>query len=193
MAARRSYEGDVEVSEAIDFANYYADSFSDPAFYDGTTFEPYGTIVVTPPWNFPFAIPCGGVLAALMAGNTVILKPASATTLTGWVLANCLWNAGIPRDVLQFVACPGSVGRKLLTDDRTGGVILTGGWDTARMFLGWKPEMRLFAETSGKNALDHHRRRRSRPGGQGPGEERLRPLRPEMLRRLAGHRRSRGL
>lgn len=147
------FEGDVEVSEAIDFANYYADGFSDPAFFDGSDFEPFGTVVVTPPWNFPFAIPCGGVLSALMAGNTVILKPASATTLTGWVLANCLWNAGIPRDVLQFVACPGSVGRMLLTDERTGGVILTGGRDTARMFLGWKPEMRLFAETSGKNAL----------------------------------------
>jgi RHH-type proline utilization regulon transcriptional repressor/proline dehydrogenase/delta 1-pyrroline-5-carboxylate dehydrogenase len=152
-AGKAISEGDVEVSEAIDFANYYAASFSDPAFNDGTTFEPYGTIVVTPPWNFPFAIPCGGVLAALMAGNTVILKPASATTLTGWILANCLWDAGIPREVLQFVACPGSVGRKLLTDDRTGGVILTGGWETAKMFLGWKPELRLFAETSGKNAL----------------------------------------
>jgi RHH-type proline utilization regulon transcriptional repressor/proline dehydrogenase/delta 1-pyrroline-5-carboxylate dehydrogenase len=147
------FEGDVEITEAIDFANYYAESFSNPDLFDGTDFEPYGTIVVTPPWNFPFAIPCGGVLAALMAGNTVILKPATATTLTGWVLANCLWNAGIPRDVLQFVACPGAVGKKLLTDERTGGVILTGGWDTARMFLGWKPEMRLFAETSGKNAL----------------------------------------
>jgi RHH-type proline utilization regulon transcriptional repressor/proline dehydrogenase/delta 1-pyrroline-5-carboxylate dehydrogenase len=152
-AGKAIVEGDVEVSEAIDFANYYANSFSDPALADGTRLEPYGTIVVTPPWNFPFAIPCGGVLAALMAGNTVILKPASATILTGWVLANCLWDAGIPREVLQFVACPGSVGRKLLTDDRTGGVILTGGWDTAKMFLAWKPELRLFAETSGKNAL----------------------------------------
>ena len=152
-AGKAVAEGDVEVSEAIDFANYYADGFSDPAFFDGSEFEPLGTVVVTPPWNFPFAIPCGGVLAALMAGNTVILKPASATTLTGWVLATCLWNAGIPRDVLQFLACPGAVGRKLLTDARTGGVVLTGGWDTARMFLGWKPEMRLFAETSGKNAL----------------------------------------
>jgi RHH-type proline utilization regulon transcriptional repressor/proline dehydrogenase/delta 1-pyrroline-5-carboxylate dehydrogenase len=146
-------EGDVEVSEAIDFANYYADGFSDPAFSDGVAFTPLGTVVVTPPWNFPFAIPCGGVLAALMAGNTVILKSASATTLTGWVLANCLWNAGIPRDVLQFIACPGTVGRKLLSDDRVGGVILTGGWDTAHMFLGWRPSLRLFAETSGKNAL----------------------------------------
>lgn len=147
------FEADVEVSEAIDFANYYALGFQDPAFADGVSFEPYGTIVVTPPWNFPFAIPCGGVLAALMAGNTVILKPASATALTGWVLANCLWNAGIPREVLQFVTCPGAVGRKLVTDPRVGGVILTGGWETARMFLGWKPELRLFAETSGKNSL----------------------------------------
>ncbi len=146
-------EGDVEVSEAIDFANYYAAAFADPAFHDGSKFDPLGTVVVTPPWNFPFAIPCGGVLAALMAGNTVILKPASATVLTGWLLANCLWDAGIPRDVLQFLPCSGEVGRQLLTDPRCDAVVLTGGWDTARMFLGWKPEMRLFAETSGKNAL----------------------------------------
>jgi RHH-type proline utilization regulon transcriptional repressor/proline dehydrogenase/delta 1-pyrroline-5-carboxylate dehydrogenase len=152
-AGKAVAEGDVEVSEAVDFANYYANGFSDPAWFDGTDFEPFGTIVVTPPWNFPFAIPCGGVLAALMAGNTVILKPASATTLTGWILAKCLWEAGIPREVLQFVACPGAVGRQLLSDPRCGGVVLTGGWDTARMFLGWKPGMRLFAETSGKNAL----------------------------------------
>lgn len=152
-AGKAVFEADVEVSEAIDFANYYADGFSNPAFFDGSDFTPYGSIVVTPPWNFPFAIPCGGVLAALMSGNTVILKPASATALTGWILAQCLWEAGIPREVLQFVCCPGTVGRKLLTDNRCGGVVLTGGWDTAKMFLGWKPEMRLFAETSGKNAL----------------------------------------
>jgi RHH-type transcriptional regulator, proline utilization regulon repressor / proline dehydrogenase / delta 1-pyrroline-5-carboxylate dehydrogenase len=152
-AGKAVTEGDVEVSEAVDFANYYADAFSDPAFFDGSAFEPLGTVVVTPPWNFPFAIPCGGVLAALVAGNTVILKPATATTLTGWVLADCLWQAGIPREVLQFTPCANEAGRKLITDPRTGGVILTGGHDTARMFLGWKPELRLFAETSGKNAL----------------------------------------
>ncbi len=152
-AGKAIAEADVEVSEAIDFANYYTDRFSDPAFFDGSSFEPFGSIVVTPPWNFPFAIPCGGVLAALMAGNTVILKPASATALTGWVLAECLWQAGIPQEVLQFLCCKGNAGRKLLTDPRCGGVVLTGGWDTARLFLSWKPELRLFAETSGKNAL----------------------------------------
>ncbi len=150
---KAALEADVEVSEAIDFASYYALGFQDLAFSDGTAFQPFGTVVVTPPWNFPFAIPCGGVLAALMAGNTVILKPASATALTGWVLANCLWEAGVPREVLQFVTCSGEVGRKLITDPRVGGVILTGGWETAKMFLGWKPDLRLFAETSGKNAL----------------------------------------
>lgn len=152
-AGKAASEGDVEVSEAIDFANYYAAAMSGPAFSDGAVFTPLGTVVVTPPWNFPFAIPCGGVLAALMAGNTVILKPASATALTGWVLADALWDAGVPREVLQFLTCAGKEGRQLLTDPRCGGVILTGGWDTARMFLGWKPEMKLFAETSGKNAL----------------------------------------
>lgn len=152
-AGKAAYEGDVEVTEAIDFANYYADSLRAPGFDDGSAFTPFGTVVVTPPWNFPFAIPCGGVLAALAAGNTVIFKPASATALTGWILARSLWAAGIPREVLQFFTCPGNIGRELLTDPRTGSVVLTGAYETARMFLDWQPQMRLFAETSGKNAL----------------------------------------
>lgn len=152
-AGKAVTEGDVEVSEAIDFANYYAGSFSHPAFHDGTSFAPLGTVVVTPPWNFPFAIPCGGVLAALMAGNTVIFKPAPSTALTGWLLAEALWDAGVPTDVLQFLSCDPSLGRNLLTDPRCNGVVLTGSWNTARMFLNWQPDMKLFAETSGKNAL----------------------------------------
>jgi len=147
-------EADSEVSEAIDFANYYADSLNDPAFFDGTTPKAMGTIVITPPWNFPFAIPCGGVLAALMAGNSVILKPASEAVLSSWTMIQTLWKAGIPKENLQFVMCADrSAGRKLLTDPRCSGVILTGGYSTARMFQDWRPKMRLFAETSGKNAL----------------------------------------
>ena len=152
-AGKAVFEADVEVTEAIDFANYYANRMQDPGWEDGSAFQPFGTVVVTPPWNFPFAIPCGGVLAALAAGNTVILKPASATALTGWILAECLWAAGIPREVLQFITCPGSVGRAMLSDARVGAVVLTGAYETARMFLDWRPDMRLFAETSGKNAL----------------------------------------
>ncbi|MBT8037913.1 MAG: bifunctional proline dehydrogenase/L-glutamate gamma-semialdehyde dehydrogenase [Verrucomicrobiae bacterium] len=147
-------EADGEVSEAIDFANYYADSMSDPAFFDGTESKALGVVVITPPWNFPFAIPCGGVLAALMAGNTVILKPASEAVLCSWVMVELLWKAGIPKEVLQFVMCADrSAGQQLVSDERTSGVILTGGYATARMFQDWKPEMRLFAETSGKNSL----------------------------------------
>ena len=151
---KAAIEADSEVSEAIDFANYYAESMSDPAFFDGTTPKALGTIVITPPWNFPFAIPCGGVLAALMAGNSVILKPASEAVLCSWVMIKILWKAGVPKEVLQFVMVAGrGAGQKLLTDDRCSGVILTGGYSAARMFQGWKPEMKLFAETSGKNSL----------------------------------------
>ena len=147
-------EADGEVSEAIDFATYYADSMSDPAFFDGTVPKALGTIVITPPWNFPFAIPCGGVLAALMAGNSVILKPASEAVLSSWEMIKVLWRAGVPKDVLQFVMVGDrGAGQKLLTDDRCSGVILTGGYSTAKMFQDWKPEMKLFAETSGKNSL----------------------------------------
>ena len=63
-------------------------------------------VVVTPPWNFPLSIPAGGVLAALAAGNAVILKPAPEAVLVGWWLARCLWDAGVPRDVLQFLPVP---------------------------------------------------------------------------------------
>ncbi|HRV91718.1 MAG TPA: aldehyde dehydrogenase family protein, partial [Anaerolineae bacterium] len=110
--------------------------------------------VVTPPWNFPLAIPAGGVLAALMAGNAVILKPAPEATLVGWELAQAFWQAGIPKNVLQFLPCPDNeVGQKLVTDSRVGGVILTGSLATAKLFQGWQPDMRLMAETSGKNSL----------------------------------------
>ncbi|MGJ8632624.1 MAG: proline dehydrogenase family protein [Luteolibacter sp.] len=149
-AGKSIMEGDAELSEAIDFANYYARSIES----DGAELKPFGTVLVTPPWNFPFAIPCGSVLAALVAGNTVILKPAPETVLTAWVMVQALWRAGIPRDVLQFLPCPDNeLGQSLVTDDRVGAVVLTGGHETAEMFLGWKPELRLFAETSGKNSL----------------------------------------
>ena len=149
-AGKAVAEADAEISEAIDFANYYARRIQT----DGARLVPFGTVLVTPPWNFPYAIPCGGVLAALVAGNTVILKPAPESILTAWVMVRALWRAGIPRDVLQFVPCPDDdTGRALVTDDRIGAVVLTGACETAQMFLGWKPSLRLFGETSGKNSI----------------------------------------
>jgi RHH-type proline utilization regulon transcriptional repressor/proline dehydrogenase/delta 1-pyrroline-5-carboxylate dehydrogenase len=144
-------EADVEVTEAIDFARYYAATGAAPSDANA---HALGVMVVAPPWNFPFAIPAGGVFAALMAGNSVILKPARVTARTAWSLVQQLWEAGIPRDVLQFVACPDAgTGRSLITDPRTDAVVLTGAYETARMFQDWRPSLRLFAETSGKNSI----------------------------------------
>ena len=147
-------EADSEVNEAIDFANYYANCLARPGLGDGVQRTPLGVVVVAPPWNFPLAIACGGILAALAAGNAVILKPPPETVLTAWRLAEVLWTAGIPKNALQFLSVDeDSVGRKLLTDERVKGVILTGAYETARLFRGWNPSMRIFAETSGKNAM----------------------------------------
>ncbi|MGH7400417.1 MAG: aldehyde dehydrogenase family protein, partial [Candidatus Rokuibacteriota bacterium] len=152
--AKTVTEADPEVSEAIDFARYYARALGPGDRVDGCRLEPLGVVVVAPPWNFPLSIPAGGVLAALAAGNAVLLKPAPEAVLVGWHLVQSLWHAGIPREVLQFVPAPDDeVGRGLITDPRVDGVILTGSVETARRFLGWRPDMALFAETSGKNAL----------------------------------------
>ena len=148
-------EADAEVSEAVDFARYYARTLRAAASeVADCRMEPLGVVVVTPPWNFPLSIPAGGVLAALAAGNAVILKPAPEAVLVGWGLADCLWEAGIPRDVLQFLPVPDDeTGQHLVTDPRVDAVILTGSVETARLFLGWRPDLPLFAETSGKNAI----------------------------------------
>ncbi|MCL4831762.1 MAG: proline dehydrogenase family protein [Caldilineaceae bacterium] len=153
-AAKTPSEGDPEVSEGIDFARYYARSLDKLAEQPDVAFAPLGVVVVTPPWNFPFAIPAGGVLAALMAGNAVIFKPAPEAVLTGWQLAQALWAAGVPKNVLQFLPAPDNeIGRQLVVDERTAAVILTGSIETARLFQGWRPHLRLFAETSGKDSL----------------------------------------
>ena len=86
-AGKTFAEGDPEVSEAIDFARYYGRSAHRAARRHEAPSAPVGVVVVVPPWNFPYAIPAGGVLAALAAGNAVILKPAPETVATAWLLA----------------------------------------------------------------------------------------------------------
>jgi RHH-type proline utilization regulon transcriptional repressor/proline dehydrogenase/delta 1-pyrroline-5-carboxylate dehydrogenase len=142
-------EADPEVSEGIDFARFYASSAADFA-----NSAPLGTILVVPPWNFPYAIPSGGVCAALAAGNAVILKPAPETVATAWELVQQLWSGGVPRDVLQFVPTrDDDNGRRLVTHQGVDAVILTGSFETALMFTAWRPDLTLLAETSGKNAM----------------------------------------
>ena len=148
-AGKTVAEADPEVAEAIDFARFYA--LSAQNFGEST---PLGTILVVPPWNFPYAIPMGGVCAALAAGNTVILKPAPETVATAWEIVTHLWEGGVPKDVLQFLPMRDDEnGKYLVTHPEIDGVILTGSFDTASLFTSWRPEINLMAETSGKNAV----------------------------------------
>lgn len=147
-------EADVEVSEVIDFAHFYAARARELAAVDGAVFEPAGVTVVVPPWNFPVAIPGGGVLSALAAGSAVLFKPARQAKRSGAVLAEAIWEAGVPRDLMTLVdVSKADLGKQLLTAPEVGRVILTGSFETAAMFRSWKPDLPLLAETSGKNAI----------------------------------------
>ncbi|MEN1678088.1 MAG: proline dehydrogenase family protein [Planctomycetota bacterium] len=146
-------ESDPEVSEAIDFCRFYGQSAEELEAVPGLNSRGRGVVAVVSPWNFPLAIPCGGVAAALAAGNTVILKPASDTVAIAHALCDCFWRAGVPREALQLAPCPGGgAGQRLVTHPGVGAVVLTGGTETAQRMLTAKPTMRLFAETGGKNA-----------------------------------------
>ena len=155
-AAKTVREGDPEVSEAIDFVTWAAASTTtiDELAADGVEAVPVGVVLVAGPWNFPVAIPTNGVAAALAAGNAVLLKPAPEVVATAVEIVRHLHEAGIPDDVVQLVRCPDDdTGRHLVTHPGVDRVVLTGSYDTARLFLGWKPSLHLLAETSGKNAL----------------------------------------
>lgn len=146
-------ESDPEVSEAVDFVEFYASCALDLAKRDDIEVQPLGVVAVISPWNFPIAIPCGGIAAALAAGNTVLLKPASDTVLPASVLCECFWAAGVPRTALQLIPCSGSVaGNSLVGHPDVKAVILTGGTETAQRMLKQHPHLFLLAETGGKNA-----------------------------------------
>jgi RHH-type proline utilization regulon transcriptional repressor/proline dehydrogenase/delta 1-pyrroline-5-carboxylate dehydrogenase len=146
-------ESDPEVSEAIDFLEFYRDTARWWQEMPTLKARGKGVVVVVSPWNFPIAIPCGGVAAALAAGNTVILKPASDTVLVAWEFCKCFWRAGVSKKVLQFVPCSGGTeGRKLIGHPKVNAVILTGGTETALTMLRDNPRLNLFAETGGKDA-----------------------------------------
>ena len=135
------------------FAEYYPYSMR---FFEGRNnirLQGRGAGVVVSPWNFPIAIPCGGILAALAAGNTVILKPASDSVLTAWTLCRAFWEAGISRNTLQFLPGSGTeTGMALAGDPEVDFMILTGGTETGLRILRHRPDLFLAAETGGKNA-----------------------------------------
>ncbi len=148
------FETEPEISEAIDFIEYYLRSMLSFDAMEEIEFSSLGTILVAPPWNFPVSIPTGGISAALATGNCVIFKPAPEAVLSGWVLVNLFWEAGVPKDVLQFINCVDDpIGSQLIKDKRINAVILTGGTSTARLFMKMRPDLHLCAETGGKNAM----------------------------------------
>lgn len=157
-AGKTVAEADPEVSEAMDFARYYAERALELDAVAGATFTPARVVVVTPPWNFPVAIPMGGVLAGLAAGSAVVIKPAPQTVRCAEVgveaIGQALAEAGAPEGLLQLLRTDeADAGRRLVTHPGVDAVVLTGSSETARLFRSWDPHLHLLAETSGKNAL----------------------------------------
>lgn len=147
-------EGDPEVSEAIDFVEYYSRGMQKMHACTDIDWKAKGTVLVTPPWNFPVSIPAGGIMAALATGNCVLFKPAPEAVLSGWELVNIFWEAGVPKKVLQFFSCQDTPeGSRMIADQRINAIILTGATSTAKLFQKLKPGLALSAETGGKNAL----------------------------------------
>ena len=144
-------EADSDVSEAIDMIEYYSRALSENS---SGKVSPLSVAVVASPWNFPCAIPLGGIVASLAAGFSVIFKPAEEAVLVGWTLAQLFIQAGFPQNALQFITCKDDpAGTYLIQHPSVHTVILTGATATARLFLQMRPKLRLFAETGGKNSI----------------------------------------
>jgi len=158
-----------EVREATDFLRYYAwqgrKLFGHDHVLPGPTGESNalrwrgrGVFVAISPWNFPLAIFTGQVAAALMAGNSVVAKPAEQTPLIASEAVRLLHESGIPASVLQFVPGDGEIGAALIAHPQVGGVVFTGSTEVARSInrtLAAKdgPIVPLIAETGGINAM----------------------------------------
>lgn len=164
-------DGVDEIREAVDFCRYYAaraeELFGTTTRLPGPTGESNelmmggkGVFAAISPWNFPIAIFCGQVVAAAVAGNPVLAKPAEQTSLAANRIIELLHEAGMPRDVVQLLPGDGpTVGSVLSGDPRITGVVFTGGTDTAQIInraLAARenaPLPTLIAETGGMNAM----------------------------------------
>lgn len=146
-------EGDVEVSEGIDYARFYTTTMKTFAALPDVDIAPKGAVLVISPWNFPCAIPIGGIVAALAGGNTVILKPATVAAPVAWLFARAFWDAGVPKEALQVVITDREALKVLTSAPAIRHIILTGGTDTAQSIARSNPATPLSAETGGKNAI----------------------------------------
>ena len=168
-------EADGDVCEAIDFCEYYArqavDLFEPKRLgkfvgeHNTHWHQPRGVAVVISPWNFPLAICCGMTAAALVTGNTAIVKPAEQTPSIAKIMCDIFWQAGIPRDVLSFLPGQGeTVGAALVRDPRVALIAFTGskavGLDIIQA-AGLTPDppeaqhhvKKVICEMGGKNAI----------------------------------------
>ena len=167
-------QADADVCEAIDFCEYYgrearrldaaAPSLlqSPPGEVNRLTYQGKGVTAVIAPWNFPLAIPTGMVVAALVAGNPVILKPAEQSPACAWRLTEALVAAGVPRGVFQLLPGLGEeVGRRLVAHREVAAIAFTGskavGLEIIREAAvhqdGQRHIKRVVCELGGKNAL----------------------------------------
>jgi 1-pyrroline-5-carboxylate dehydrogenase len=165
-------EADGDVSEAIDFCEYYArqmlryaapDALVQlPGEHDELVYLPLGVGVIIPPWNFPLAILVGMTIAALVAGNTVIIKPSSETPTIAAKFIEVLQDAGFPPQ--SFALCTGSgsvIGDLLVEHPKVRFISFTGSRDVGLRVneLAAKPRKgqiwikRVVAEMGGKDAI----------------------------------------
>ena len=159
--------GDVE--ETADLIRYYCDQMEanngfvrtmlpeSPKHHNTSILKPHGVWVVISPFNFPFALAGGPSGGALVAGNTVVFKPASDTPLSGWLLTECMRDAGLPPGVFNFVTGPGStIGQEMISNEQVDGITFTGSYDVGmhiiKTFAGGKWPRPCIAEMGGKNA-----------------------------------------
>ena len=132
-----------DIREAIDFCLYYSSQasqiFAKPKTLKGPTgeknklyYEGRGVYLAISPWNFPVAIFMGQIVAPLLAGNTVIAKPAEQTSIISYELVKLLQQAGLPSGALQLLLGDGKkIGKMLLTNPKVKGVVFTGSCETA--------------------------------------------------------------
>ena len=131
-----------EAQETVDFFRHYADDFEshggyehvlpdDPlpgvASHNRSVMRPYGAWVVIAPFNFPLALAAGPTAAALVTGNTVVVKGASDTPWAGRLLADCIRDAGLPPGTFNYLSGSGrDVGEALAAHPATAGITFTG-------------------------------------------------------------------
>lgn len=156
-AGKTRLDGILEIREAIDFCRYYAAQAR--TTLRENPISGIGPVVCISPWNFPLAIFTGQIAAALVSGNPVLAKPAEQTTLIAAFAIDLMHQAGIPKNVLQFVPGSGAIVGQALTSSRAiKGVCFTGSTDTATLIdktlsIHGDQDCRLIAETGGLNTM----------------------------------------